>query len=168
VDIAPPSPITVAAIATVRSVRPALVNAGSRHVAANFCPRPTSMSSSLCLHNWPRSLCRTKKSFMVCCFAPAPKLYSKWLVIPDISARRSASSVCYTPGTRNSKFIPMSTASSQLVDSHSITHAGFNLALDFFSPSMCSARVSWEVRRWAQVGLSARAVAPCRQSGFTR
>jgi hypothetical protein len=34
VGIAPPSPITVAAIGMARSVRPELVNAGSRHAAA--------------------------------------------------------------------------------------------------------------------------------------
>lgn len=72
-DTALPSRITVAAIAIARSVRPALGNAGSRHVAANFCPRPTSMWFSLCLRNWLRWLCRTRKSSMVCCFAPAQK-----------------------------------------------------------------------------------------------
>ena len=90
--------ITVVAIAIARSVRPALANAGSRHVAAHFCPRPTSMWFSLCLRNWLRWLCRTRKSSMVCCCAPAQKLYSKWLATPGISAPRSASSVCYTHG----------------------------------------------------------------------
>jgi hypothetical protein len=93
---------------------------------------------SLCLRHWLRWLCGTSKPFMVCCFAPAQKLYSKWLVIPGISAPRSASSACCTPGTKNSNFLPMSTASSPLVGSRSIAHAGFGLALHSFSPSMYS------------------------------
>ncbi len=35
-------------------------NAGSRHVAANCSPRPTSMSCSLCRRNWLPWLCKTK------------------------------------------------------------------------------------------------------------
>ena len=136
--IALPSRITVVAIVIARSVRPVLVNAGSRHVAANFCLRPTSMWFSLCLRNWLRWLCRTRKPSMVCCFAPAQKLYSKRLVTPGILAPRSASSACCTPGTRSSNFIPMSTASSQRVGSPSIAHVGFGLALDSSSPSKCS------------------------------
>ena len=93
--------------------------------------------SSCGLRNWLRWFCRTRKSSMVCCCAPAQKLYSQWPVSPGISAPRSASSVCYTPGTRNSNFIPMSTASSQLVGSPPITYPGFGLVLDSFSPSTC-------------------------------
>src|SRR5438067_1793384 len=55
---------------------------------------------------------QNKNSFMVCCFVPAQKPSWKWLVIPDISGPRSASSACCIPGTRNSSFIPMSTLSS--------------------------------------------------------
>jgi len=44
----------IAAIDIARSVRPVPVNPGSRHVAANCCPRPTSMSSSRCRRNWLR------------------------------------------------------------------------------------------------------------------
>jgi hypothetical protein len=39
-DIAPPSPITRVATGTAPSVRPVRVNAGSRPVAANYCPPP--------------------------------------------------------------------------------------------------------------------------------
>jgi Fungalysin/Thermolysin Propeptide Motif len=78
-------------------------------------------------------------------------------VIPNIGVSpaptRSASSV--TP-------LALST------DSHSIAHAGFGLALDSFPHLCASTCISREVRRRAQVGLSARPVAPCRQSGFTR
>jgi hypothetical protein len=60
-DIVPPSRTTAVAIGTVRTVRPALANAGSRHVAANCSRRPTSTSSSPCRRNWLRWPCRTKK-----------------------------------------------------------------------------------------------------------
>ena len=73
-DIVPPSPITVAAIGTARSVRPVRVNAGSRRVVANCCPHPTSTSSSPCRRNWLRWLSRTRRSSTVCCSEPAPKL----------------------------------------------------------------------------------------------
>jgi len=49
---------------------------------------------------------------MVCCIVPAQKLFSKSLATPDISGLRSASLVCFTPGTRSSSFIRMSTVSS--------------------------------------------------------
>src|SRR6201984_42798 len=41
-DIVPPSRTTAAAIGTAPSVRPVRVNAGSRRVVVNCCPRPTS------------------------------------------------------------------------------------------------------------------------------
>ena len=63
VDSLPPSPTTVVAIATVRSVRRALGNGGSPHVVANFFPRVTFMSCSLCLPNSPPWLCRIKRSY---------------------------------------------------------------------------------------------------------
>src|SRR6266699_2752002 len=44
---------------------------------------------------------------MVCCFVPAQKLFSKSRATPDISGPRSASSACFTPGTKNSSFIPI-------------------------------------------------------------
>ena len=37
-----------------KCVRPVRGNAGSRHVAGNCCPRPTSISSSRCRRNWLR------------------------------------------------------------------------------------------------------------------
>src|SRR5216683_3589053 len=75
---------------------------------------------------------------MVCCFVPAQKLFSKSLATPDISGPRSASSACSTPGTRNSRFIPMSTVSSRPVGSPSITPAGSDPVLTSFSPSKYS------------------------------
>src|SRR5204862_4465418 len=51
-------------------------------------PTPYVHVFSLCLRNWLRWLCRTRKSSMVCWCAPAQKLYSKWLATPGISAPR--------------------------------------------------------------------------------
>ena len=45
---------------------------------------------------------QNKKSCTICCCRPAPQRCSKSLAIPSISARRSASSACCTPGIRNS------------------------------------------------------------------
>ena len=100
--------------------------ARERWIVVNCCPRPTSMSSSPCRRNWLRWLSRTGNSSTVCCFAPAQKLYSKWLVIPPISEPRSASSACCTPATRNSNCILMSIVSFPQVDSPAITPAGFD------------------------------------------
>src|SRR5215469_15301024 len=72
---------------------------------------------------------------MVCCFVPALKPYWKWRVTPDILVPRSASSVCFTPGTRNSSSIPMFIVLSRRGDSHLITLAGFDLVLASFFPS---------------------------------
>ena len=59
-----------------------------------------------CLNESIRELCspivgNRNASYEVCCFVPAQKLYLKWLVIPAISAPRSASSAYCTPGTKN-------------------------------------------------------------------
>jgi hypothetical protein len=65
--------------------------------------------------------------------------YWKWLVTPDISGPRSASSACSIPGTRNSSFILTSTVSSPQGDSRPITPAGFDPGLASFSLSRYSA-----------------------------
>jgi len=75
---------------------------------------------------------------MVCYFASVQKRFSKSLVTPDISGLRSASSACFTLGTKSSSFILMSTALSPPADSRSITPAGFDPVLDSFSRSRCS------------------------------
>ncbi len=59
VDIAPPS-TTAAETGIARSVRPGPANTGSKHGAANFSPRPTPMSSSLCLSSWPPGFAEQK------------------------------------------------------------------------------------------------------------
>src|SRR5205807_8038947 len=81
-----------------------LLHPPCRKVRTTFQLLPGSFGSAThsCLRNWLRWLCRTRKSSMVCCYAPAQKLYSKWLATLGISVPRSAYSVCYTPGTRNS------------------------------------------------------------------
>jgi len=54
-DIVPPSRTTAARNRHCpKCVRPVRGNAGSRHVAGNCCPRPTSISSSRCRRNWLR------------------------------------------------------------------------------------------------------------------
>ena len=121
-----PSPTTRVAIGTAPSVRPVRVNAGSRRVVVNFCPRLTSTSFSLCRRNWRRWLSRTGNSSTVCCSGPALKLCWRLRATPPISEPRSASSACSIPGTRNSNFIPMSTVSFPPADSPAITPAGFD------------------------------------------
>ena len=137
--IVPPSRITAAGIGTARSVRPLPGNAGSLHVNENFSRPATSMSSSRSHAGWHHWPCRTKRSSTISCFAPVPKHFSKSLAIPDISARRSASSACYTPGIRSSSFIRMSIASFPPAACRPITPAGLLHASDSFFPSRCFA-----------------------------
>ena len=139
-DIVPPSPITVAAIAIAQSVRRALANAGSRHDGANCSPRPTSMSCSPCRRNWQRWPYRIKRSSIVCCCGPAQKRFWRWRGTPHIWGLRSDSSACYIPGTRNSRFILMSTALFPPAGSRSITPAGFDLTRASSSPFPCCGR----------------------------
>ncbi len=137
VDIAPPSPTTAAETGIARSVRPVPANTGSKHGAANFSPRPTPMSSSLCLSNWRPWLCRTKRSSMICYSVPVQKLSSRSPAIPDVSGPRSASSVCCIPGTRSCSFIPMFTVSSLPAGSRSTILDGFHPTLASFFPARC-------------------------------
>jgi hypothetical protein len=74
VDIVPPSRITAAAVGTVRSVRPALANAGSKPGAANSSPHPTSMSCSPCGRNWQRCPYRIKRVYSLLFRASAETL----------------------------------------------------------------------------------------------
>jgi hypothetical protein len=102
-----PSPTTAAVIGTARSVRPTPATVGSKHVARNFCRRVTFMLSSPYPISWRPSPCRTRKSCTICCCRPVPQPSSKSLAIPNISAPRSASSVCFTPGIKNSNITRM-------------------------------------------------------------
>jgi len=128
--IGPPSRITAAGTGTAQSVRPVPGNAGSLHVRENFSRPATSMSSSRSHTGWHHWPCRTKRSSMIYCSAPVPKHCSKSLAIPDISARKSDSSACYTPGARSSGFILMSIASFPQVACRSITPTGLLHASD--------------------------------------
>ena len=83
-------------------------------------------------------LIELRRSSIVCCCGPAQKPFWRWREIPGISGLRSASSACYTPGTRNSSFIPMSTVLFPPAGSRLITPAGFDPVLASFSPSRCS------------------------------
>src|SRR5438309_9185074 len=67
----PPSLTTPAEIGIAQSVRPRLGNAGSQHVKENFSQRATSMWSLHFLRSLLHWLCRTRRSFTICCFAPA-------------------------------------------------------------------------------------------------
>ena len=57
----------------------------------------------------------TRSSSMACCSEPVRKHVSRSLAIRDISARKLVSSVCCTPGVRNSPCIRMCIASFPLV-----------------------------------------------------
>ncbi len=67
---------------------------------------------------------RTRRSSTIFCFVPVRKPFSKLPAIPNISAWRSASSVCCTPGIRSSSFTRMSIASFPPVGCPSITPVG--------------------------------------------
>jgi len=62
------------------------------------------------------------------------------LAIPNILAPRSASSVCSTPGIRNSNITRTPIVWSPLADCRSITLVGFHRILASFFPSRCSER----------------------------
>jgi len=91
-----PTPITAAAIAIARSVRPPLGNAGSRRVDKNCSPPATCMWSSHYPAGWLHWCRRTRSFSTACCSAPVPKRFSKWHAIRNIAAQRLASSACYT------------------------------------------------------------------------
>ena len=98
-----PSSTTAAATGTARSVKPTPVLVGSKRASSGASPHalcPCCLYPTLM--NWRRSPCRTRNSCTISCCRPVPQLSSKSLAIPDISARRSASSVCSTPGIKNS------------------------------------------------------------------
>ena len=135
--IVPPSPITAAAIAIARSVRPLLGTAGSLRVAENFSPPAICTWSSHCPTGWPHWCYRTRRSSTASCSVPVRKLFSKWHAIPDTSARRLASSACCTPGAKNSKFIRTFIVSFLPAASHSITPAGFVRETTTFFPRKC-------------------------------
>ena len=123
--IVPPSRITAAAIGIAPSVRSLLGNDGSLRVDENFSRPATCMSSSPCPTGWRHWSCRTRRSSTISCSAPVRKHFSKSLAIRDTSVQRLASSVCCTPGVRNSTFIRMSIVSFPPAASRSITPAGF-------------------------------------------
>ena len=141
-----PSPTTLAATGTARSVRPRPANGGSQHVAKNFSRRATSMWSSRCLVSWHHWPCRTRRSSTICCFAPVRKHFSKSLAIPDISVPRSASSACCIPGTKSSSFTRMSIASFPPAGCRSITRTGLNHATVLSSHPGAPSRFSRQVR----------------------
>src|SRR6202795_262401 len=133
-----PSPTTAAGTGTARSVRPTLATVGSKRAVRNFSPRATSMLSSPYPMSWRRSPCRTRKSCTICCCRLAPKPSSKSPAIPNISAPKSASSLCSTPGIRSSNITPTPIVWCPPADCRPITLVGFHRTLASFFPSPCS------------------------------
>ena len=76
----------------------------------------------------------------ICCCRLVPKPSSKSPAIPNISAPKSASSVCSTPGIRSSNITPTPIVWCPLADCPSITLVGFHRTLASFFPSRCSER----------------------------
>src|ERR1700688_2156034 len=103
-------------------------------------PTRYAMLSSPYPMSWPRSPCRTKKTFTICCCKPVLKPSSKSPAIPNILAPKSASSVCSTPGIRNSNIIRTPIVWSPLADCRSITLVGFHHILASFFPFPCCER----------------------------
>ncbi len=153
VDIAPPSRITAAVIVTARSVRPQLANNGSRRVKRNCSPRAICTWSSPSLAAWPHWCCRTRRSSMICCSVPVRKPFSRWHATRDISAQRSAFSVCYTRGVSSFAFIHMSTASFPPVVSRR-SHPLDSLPREILPPQgSAGGSLSRQIRRRSQTGL---------------
>src|SRR5215469_10748103 len=73
-----------------QSAKPQHGRLGWRNVPPNCCPYPTIMSSSPCPTSWLPWPCRTKLSFMACCFELQPRPYCRSPLIPSTWALRSA------------------------------------------------------------------------------
>src|ERR1700731_1715331 len=82
-------------------------------------------------------LCRTKRSSTISCSEPVRKRSSKSLAIPDISAQRSVSSACCTPGIRNSNCTRMCIVLSRMVGCLPIGCTGSRPATPSFFPFRC-------------------------------
>lgn len=100
-----PSHTTHAETGTVRSARLTPATAGSKPGAKNYCPPPTSTSSSRCLGNFHRSRYRTNARSMACYSGPARRRCLKSPAIRSTSARRSDSSASSTHGIKDSSII---------------------------------------------------------------
>src|SRR6516162_6848766 len=82
--------------------------------------------------------CRTRNSSIISCCTPVPTPSSKSLAIPNISAPRSASSVCFTPAIKNSNITHTCIVSCPPADCRPTTLFGFHPTLASFFPSPCS------------------------------
>ena len=91
--------------------------------------------------NWRRSPCRTRNSCTISCCRPVPQLSSKSLAIPNISARRSAASVCSTPGIKNSNTTRTCIVSCPPADCRSIAPIGSSHAIPSSFPSGSQSRL---------------------------
>ena len=95
---------------------PEVPGAGPRRVAGrrgrpSCCRCRTSTSSSRCRRRSPRSPSRTRRRSTPSCSGPRPRRCARSPPIPSISAPRSASSPCSTPGARTCTIIRTSIAS---------------------------------------------------------
>ena len=121
--------------------------AGSRRANGNFCPlRYVHVVFTLPRQLAPLAL-QNKRLIYDLLFRASAERCSRSLAIPGISAPRSASSACCTPGTRNCSIIRMSIAWFPPAVSLRTTPAGSPLAAASFFPSTCSA-VSSAASSW--------------------
>ena len=97
------------ALPEVSDCGPGTLDRGTPARTSPHALRPCGLHAA-CV-SWHHWRCRTRRSSTICCSAPVPKPFWKSPAIPNISARRSASSACCTPGTRNSGCTRMSIAS---------------------------------------------------------
>jgi len=108
--ISPASPTTRAATGIVRNARTPSGPTGWKAARPNCCRSSTSTWSSQFPKKWLASPSTTRKWSTASCSKPLPRRCSPSHAIPNTSARRSASSLSFTPGGRTCFIIPTSTA----------------------------------------------------------
>ena len=97
---------------------------GSPPGRPSCCRCPISMSCSRCRRRSPRSPSRTRRRSTPSCSRPRPRRCAPSRPIPSISAPRSGSSPCSTPGARTCTIIRTSIASCRVAGLRWTARAG--------------------------------------------
>jgi hypothetical protein len=121
-------PTTRAATGIARSARGRPAPSGSPPDKPNCCRFNTSTSCSPCRRRWPRLPPRTRRRSTPSCSEPRPRRCEASRPTRSISAPRSASSPCSTPGARTCTTIRMSIVSCRVAVPRSTARAGLPVA----------------------------------------
>jgi len=152
VDIVP-SRSTAAVIATAPSVRSLPGIVGSPRVSKNFFRHATCTWSSHSPAGWRHWSCRTSSSSTISCSVPVRKLFWKLPETLYAWALKLDSSVCCTPGIKNSNFTRMSIVSFPPEASRSITPIGFAHKKLLSSQTGAAGSLPRQIPRGPQAGL---------------